>query len=386
MFHIAQAQPGGAPASTRERLLAAADAARERGDHRAALRLYARVDPGASAGEIASVAPDVAWRVAMIHQERAEAHEALEVLGRARVEAASLGDRARVLAGLAVAHWRLGERWHARMRAGEAEAAATESEDAGALALAHLAQGLALSLDGEPAAVSEHYALGATYATRGGDRQLCARFDANRSHHLLADAQYVEAAAVAGRACEGARATGSAVVEEVALTNQAEALLRLGRLDEAVRSCEAVSALSARLGTARTAGALVVLAAVHQRRRAPEQARAALEHAASLSRRGPGDRQVRPLALGALATLLAADEPTLAAALAEEALEHASGFGRAARPARRGTGGVGARRDRHRSRDGGACREPSPAAPRTRLAGRRTRAASLVGSGHERVC
>ena len=327
MFHIAQAQPGGAPASTRERLLAPADAARERGDHRTALRWYARVDPGASAGDTSPVAPDVAWRVAMIHQERGEAHEALEVLGRARVEAASLGDRARVLAGLSVAHWRLGERLHARMRAEEAEAAATESEDAGALALAHLAQGLALSLDGEPAAVSEHYALGARYATQGGDRQLCARFDANRSHHLLADAQYVEAAAVAGRACEGARATGSAVVEEVALTNQAEALLRLGRLDEAVGSCEAVSALSARLGTARTAGALVVLAAVHQRRGAPEQARAALEHAASLSRRGQGDRQVRPIALGALATLLAADEPTLAAALAEEALEHSSGSG-----------------------------------------------------------
>ena len=327
MFHIAQAQPGGAPASARERLLAAADAARERGDHRGALRSYARVDPAASAGAIEPVAPDVAWRVAMVHQERAEAHEALEVLGRARVEAASLGDRARVLAGLAVAHWRLGERLHARTRAEEAEAAATESEDAGALALAHLAQGLALSLDGEPAAVSEHYALGATYATQGGDRQLCARFDANSSHHLLADAQYVEAAAIAARACEGARATGSAVVEAVALTNQAEALLRLGRLDEAVRSCEAVGDLSARLGTARTAGALVVLAAVHQRRRAPEQARAALEHAASLSRRGPGDRQVRPVALGALATLLAADEPELAAGLAKEALEHASGSG-----------------------------------------------------------
>jgi DNA-binding SARP family transcriptional activator len=327
MFHIARAQSGGAAAPTREQLLAEADAARERGDHRLALRSYARIDPAASPGATSPVAPDVAWRVAMTYQERAEADEALEILGRARVEAASPGDRARVLAGQAVAHWRLGERWHARMRAEEAEAAATESEDAGALALAHLAQGLALSLDGEPAAVSEHYALGATYATRDGDRQLGARFDANRSHHLLADARYVEAAAVAERACEGARATGSAVVEAVALTNRAEALLRLGRLDEAVESCEAACALSARLGTARTAGALVVLAAVHQRRRAPEQARAALEHAASLSRRGPGDRQVRPIALGALATLLAVDEPALAAALAEEALEHASGSG-----------------------------------------------------------
>ena len=232
-----------------------------------------------------------------------------------------------MLAGLAVAHWSLGERVQARTRAGEAEAVATESEDAGALALAHLAQALALSLDGEPAAVSEHYALGAAYASREGDRRLGARFDANRSHHLVADGQYVEAAAVAERACGAAQDTHAAVVEAVALTNRAEALLRLGWLDEAAQSCEAVCALSARLGTARTAGALVVLAAVHERRRSPEQARAALEHAVALSRRGHGDRQVRPIALGALATMLAADEPSSAAALAAEALEHASGSG-----------------------------------------------------------
>jgi DNA-binding SARP family transcriptional activator len=327
MFHIARAQPGGASAPSRDQLLAAADAAREQGDHRTALRSYARVDPAASPGAGSPVAPDVAWRVAMTYQEQAEAHQALDILGRARVESASLGDRARVLAGLAVAHWRLGERVQARGRAEEAEVVATESEDEGALALAHLAQALALSLDGEPAAVSEHYSLGATYAGRAGDRRLAARFDANRSHHLVADARYAEAVAVAERACEAARDTHSAVVEAVALTNRAEALLRLGWLDEAAQSCEAVCALSAPLGTARTAGALVVLAAVHQRRRSPEQARAALEHAVFLSRRGHGDRQVRPIALGALASLLAADEPASAASLADEALEHASGSG-----------------------------------------------------------
>ena len=272
------------------------------------------------------------------------------------------------------------------MRAEEAEAAATESEDAGALALAHLAQGLALSLDGEPAAVSEHYALGATYATQGGDRQLCARFDANRSHHLLADAQYVEAAAVCGarlRGRAGARLSRGGG----------------GRPDEPGRG--AAPAGTAGRGGPRLRGSLRSLRSAGHRedRRCPRGPGGgpSAPSSAGAGAGGPGACGV-PVAAWPRGPPGPADRPRRARQAVGRrrtgvgrrtrrgGTRARQRIGRAARPARRRTGGVGARRDRHRSRDGGACRDPSPQAPRTRLAGRRTRAASLDGSGHERVC
>ena len=305
MFQIAQAQSGGEPAPTRGQLMAAADAARERGDYRTALRRYARVDPAASpATPLRSHRTSPGgwrWRTTseQTHTRRWTCSASAARRGPARrpgpggsrVGRRSLEtrrERAGAHPGRDRRNPRRGLRGRGCPRPGPSRpgARAEPGRRAGR-------RGRALRPGSD------------VRRPRRGSPAV-RRFAANRSHHLLADSQYAEAAAVSGHAAEGARAAGFAEVESVALTNQAEALLRLGRLDEAVRCCDAVFALSALLGTARTAGALVVLAAVHQRRHASEQARAALEHAVSLSRRGHGDRQVRPVALAALARMLAA--------------------------------------------------------------------------------
>ena len=183
---------------------------------------------------------------------------------------------------------------------------------------------LVVSLGGDPATVEEEYAKAAVHAAAAGDLVQIARIDVNRSHHLLADARFAEAVDVAARAGAAAGQLGSATLLAVALDNEAEGLIRLGRLDDALARCERALALAAEIGTHRTAGALLVLAQVHIRRGSREQARAALEQALRLTS-DHGDRQVRVPALACLATTLLPDDVDLASSLAAEALEGATG-------------------------------------------------------------
>lgn len=289
---------------------------RTQGDLARALEVYGHFDGVA-----------VAWRVGLIHQQQGDPRRALEVYSRAATDDCDAVDHARLLAGVATAHWRLGDAGQAMAYARAAGAKAATTGDLRARAAAHIAMAVSVSLGGDPATVEEEYAQAAACAAAAGDRVQSAQIDVNRSHHLLADARFAEAVEVAAAAVAAAEKIGSAVLLSVALGNEAEGLLRLGRCDDALDRCERALALAGRIGTRRTAGALVRLAQIHHRRGSREQARAALEQALRLHSEEP-DRQVRVPALACLALTLLPEAVAYASQLAAEALRDAKGSAR----------------------------------------------------------
>ena len=236
-------------------------------------------------------------------------------------------DHAWLFVGRSTAHWLLGDAEDAMAFARAAGARATIAGDPEVRAAAHVAMALAVSLNGDPATVEEEYARAAGYAQETGDLVQLARIHANRSHHLLADARFVEAVEVAAAAAAVAEDLGAVASLAVALENEAEGLLWLDRYDEAVDRCERALRLSAQIGTKRVAGALVGVAQIHLRRGCREQARAALEQALRLQDEHP-DRQVRVPALAWLAIALLPEEIEQASRLARQALAEATGSAR----------------------------------------------------------
>ena len=300
------------------------DAYRTKGDFSSAMAAYREVGDRGVDGPIEAA---VAWRLGQIHQQQGEPRRALEIYSRADMTEADAVDHAWLLAGVATAHWLLGDADQALAYARAASARATIASDPRALAAAHIAMALSVSLGGDPATVDEEYVRAAAYATEAGDQVQLARIDANRSHHLLADARFAEAVQAAAAAGATAGKIGSSTLLAVALVNEAEGLLRLGRSDEAVDRCERALALAGQIGTRRTASALVGLAQIHLRRGWREQARAALEQALRLQGAEP-DRQVRVPALACLAITLLPEDVEFAAELAEQALREATGSAR----------------------------------------------------------
>ncbi len=312
------------PARDRTVHLLLGDAHRTRGDVTSALVAYRRVG---DCGADAPIEAALAWRLGQMHQQQNEPRRALDVYRRAVTTGCDAVDHAWLLAGTATAHWLLGDVDPALAYSRAAGARATIAGDPGARAAAHIAMALSVSLSGDPATVEEEYAQAAVCAARAGDRFQLARIDVNRSHHLLADARFAEAVEAAAGAGAAAAKIGSAVLLAVALGNEAEGLLRLGRHDDALDRCERALSLAGEIGTRRIAGALVGLAQVHLRRRSREQARAALEQALRLHER-EADRQVRVPALACLAMTLLPEDVARASELAAEALQEATGSAR----------------------------------------------------------
>ncbi len=261
------------------------------------------------------------------HQARGEHRRALECYRRVSPADADPLTAAWLVVGTTTAHWALGDAAEALAAGRAAVARATIADDAQVRAAAHVAMALSASLDGDPARVEEEYARAAVFAVAAGDGCQQLRISANRAHHLLADARFDEAVEMAGAAGMAARRLDSPRHLAVALENEAEGLIRLGRHDDAVDRCDQLLALAAGLGTPATAGALIKLADIHLQRGCREQARAALEQALRLHGTD-GDRQVRVPAQALLALVLLPEDPAAAALLAESALAEATGSAR----------------------------------------------------------
>lgn len=139
------------------------DAYRMKRDFTSALAAYREVDdPGCDT----PIEAAVAWRLGQIHQQQDEPRRALEVYGRAAMTEADAVDHAWLLAGVATAHWLLGDADQALAYARAAGARATIASDPRVQAAAHIAMALAVSLGGDPATVEEEYARAAACATR----------------------------------------------------------------------------------------------------------------------------------------------------------------------------------------------------------------------------
>ena len=167
------------------------------------------------------------------------------------------------------------------------------------------------ALEGDRGANDAHYLRALDYAQQAGDVLQLIRVRTNRGSRHVEECSYEEAVAELDLALRLADLAGFAAFRALALTNRGEALLRLGRLDEAVADLEAAQGAlpAARLAHGR-------LPAREARRGVPLPrrvgARAGAFEEAVAHGEASGDLQALVPSLAGLARVLVADEPEAA--------------------------------------------------------------------------
>lgn len=213
------------------------------GDGDTALSVYA-----ALAGEADAIDPGLAWRMGFVHYLRGDPRTALAVYAKAGTSGKA-ADRALLSAWTATAHWSLGDVAACADHARQGHEHAMASGDERALAAAHVTLALYWSLAADPAGSQEHYARALGFAEAARDVVEVTRIRVNRAHHLLVEARYADVLAEIRPAAELCERTGHAAMLAVALCNEAEALARLGRFDEAAEGYQRALALYQRMGS-----------------------------------------------------------------------------------------------------------------------------------------
>lgn len=241
--------------------------------------------------------PGLAWRAAMIHYMRAEFRRALDLLDKPSPGSGAPDvDDIHLASHRACTLTQLGRVDEARALADRTVAAAHALGDDRAVAAAHIAA--AISAAGS--ALDEHLARALDAARRAGDVGQQARILNNQADRCLRQADYPRALAAATEALLGGGPPG---VRANATYNAGEALLRLGRYDEAVARFEACLRICHDAGLRRTAMPLYGLAEAHRARGHHERSRAAYEEAAEAART-TDEAQVVVAVLAGLARLL----------------------------------------------------------------------------------
>jgi DNA-binding SARP family transcriptional activator len=299
-----------------ERLtLVLVDAQRMAGDSVGALRT---LEPLLAGAEAAGRWPaGLLWRTAMVHYHRAEYRAALDVCGRPAAPGAPDSDLARVAACRSSAEAMLGLDLAAAASAATALEHARRDRSDEALATAHIA----VALTSYGARRDVHLAEALAAAERAGDSMTMSRVLTNQADGLLREARYAQAVDVAARAVRLAERGCHSGRFAVALANAGEALLRLGRFDEAALHFERLVVISRRAGLNRAAMGLAGHAELHRLRGRTAQSRSLFEEAVELARE-TGDTQVLVNALVGLARVLTDGGLDLeaAAAAADEAV------------------------------------------------------------------
>ena len=261
----------------------------------------------------------VAWRIGLLHYLRGELTDAIEAYERGDTQDEDLPARATLLAWSASAYWLRGDVERSRDLAGRALAAARQAGDHRALAGAHTVLGMLAALDGDRAANDAHYLRALDHASAAHDVLQLVRIHANRSSQHLEEGDAPGALVEAEVAVRLAELAGVATFRALALNNRGEALLALGRLDEARVELEAARAVFDRLGSSMASYPNGALGQVHLLRGDRPSARAAFQRALELSEE-VGDVQGLVPALAGLAGVAVRDDPESAGALAERAI------------------------------------------------------------------
>lgn len=276
--------------------------------------------PDGTAGPIGA---GLAWRLGLIHYLRGEPRTALEVFARGRTDSPCV-DVALLLAWTAAAYWMAGDAAACRGYADRARAAATALGAPQALAAAHVALALHAMLVGDRAGNEEHSTYALRFAEAAGDRLQLTRILANRAARHLEEGRFADALAASAPAVALAEATRYAPMLALAQCNRGAALVRLGRLDEALHSYEQARSLFQRMGARTVAYPLIGLAEVHRLRGRANLARACYEEAVRVSQQ-QGYWQGLVPALAGLSRLVAPEEPETAYQLAGRALATEAG-------------------------------------------------------------
>lgn len=268
----------------------------------------------------------LAWRMGVIHYLRGELDEAVNVYRRGRVGEHATRDSALLLAWQASAYWMRGETEDCGALAVRAMRAATQVDDAQALAAAHTVLAMLAALEGDRRANDAHYLKALHYAERAGDVLQLVRIHNNRGSHYLEEGAYHEALAELDIAIRLADLSGFAAFGALALCNRGEAQRGLGRLEEALSDFTASVTAFDNLRSALVANPLRELGELHRLRGDVPAAKAAFERAVTLATEA-GDAQAMAPALAGLAMILAEEDPDRAAALAERAVETGTAIG-----------------------------------------------------------
>ncbi|MEV6415646.1 tetratricopeptide repeat protein [Kribbella sp. NPDC051718] len=256
----------------------------------------------------------IAWRLGLIHHLRGRTDVAVAVYRRGRIDGQHPADEALLQAWWAAAHWLRGEFDECRELVGGAEASAKASGDDRALAIVHTVLAMLAAVDSDPVGNASHYLRALEYAERAGDLLQSIRIRVNRASHHIDEGYYSLGLDELEIALELADRAGFAAFRALALNNRGEALLRLGRLDEAIVELEASRALYQKLDSKQIALPLATLGEVYRERGDRAMARACYEEAIAVA--DSKDVQSVVPALAGLARVLAVEEPERAAELA----------------------------------------------------------------------
>ncbi|MFI5709194.1 tetratricopeptide repeat protein [Kribbella sp. NPDC051620] len=256
----------------------------------------------------------IAWRLGLIHHLRGRTDVAVAVYRRGRIDGQHPADEALLQAWWAAAHWLRGEFDECRELVGGAEVSAKVSGDDRALAIVHTVLAMLAAVDSDPAGNASHYLRALEYAERAGDLLQSIRIRVNRASHQIDEGYYLLGLDELEIALELADRAGFAAFRALALNNRGEALLRLGRLDEAIVELEASRALYQKLESKQIALPLTTLGEVYRERGDRAMARACYEEAIAVA--DSKDVQSVVPSLAGLARVLAVEEPERAAELA----------------------------------------------------------------------
>jgi ATP/maltotriose-dependent transcriptional regulator MalT/DNA-binding SARP family transcriptional activator len=300
-----------------------AEALQAVGEWDAAIELFSRLERSMGAGALPA---SVAWRYGLLLYLRGHSGAAAATLRAAHDPALAGADDAMVTAWLSSTMWSQGQVDAAEDLARTALTQAGASGDSCALAAAHVSLALVAASRGERERNEHEYRLALAAARDGGDRVQLARIHANMSSRALENGAYAHAIAEAELALE--TGAGHRFFSALALTNKAEAHLRLGQLDDARVAVADADAICAALGTLLASVPQVLQGELYRQRGDMVRARSTFERARALAEEGD-DVHTLVIAHCGLARVIAEEDLATARKAAADGVAIASSLERA---------------------------------------------------------
>ena len=251
----------------------------------------------------------LAWRLARVQHQAGRFDEALASIDRARLHDAEPADRAQVLAAQAATHWARGALDLARAAADEALSTAKTSGDDGAVATALVAQALVCAAEGDRNGNRRFYDLALARAERGGDVLTELRILNNLGSLETEEGRCLSALTFLDRALVRCDEVGPVPLDAaLAHLNRAEALLGLGRAEEALAELDVARATYRELDAPLLGQVLVTIGDTNRIRGHAALATAAYREAVETVA-ATGSAQVLVPALSGLARTCVVDDP-----------------------------------------------------------------------------
>jgi ATP/maltotriose-dependent transcriptional regulator MalT/DNA-binding SARP family transcriptional activator len=258
---------------------------------------------------------DLAWRMAWIQHLRGGPQDALKICDEYVPDGSDPTAESMLLSTAASAHWALGDLDTASAKATEALQTATND---GAIGTAHTVLAMVAAAQGKRDELTEHYDIALDHAQKAGDVLGVIRIRSNRASHHVEVGEHRAALQEIEEMLPLADVTGFATYRAIGLHNRGEALLGLGRLDEAAADFHAAQQVFDQAGSWLAAAPLVYLGEVHRLRGDRALAGFALQEALRLA---SAKNTVPHMMLAHVGLAELVDDPELAREHARKAVE-----------------------------------------------------------------